>query len=98
MKNRKLVTIITESILESMLVKDIEQLGATGYTIKEARGQGTRGLRSADWDQNRNIQIEVICDEGVASAIIDHCQKEYYSNYAMVLYISEVQVLRPEKF
>lgn len=98
MKKRKLVTIITESILESMLAKDLDRLGSTGYTIMQARGCGTRGTRSGDWDQSQNIQIEVICSEEVASAIIDHCQKQYYSNYAMVLYVSDVEVLRPEKF
>lgn len=98
MDKRTLVTIIAESILESMLVDDLTRLGARGYTLIEARGSGSRGVRSADWDQNQNIQIEIICDEHVASAIVDHCQKKYYANYAMVVYMSDVRVLRPEKF
>jgi nitrogen regulatory protein PII len=98
MNTVKLVTIVTESILESRLVEDLGRLGAKGYTVIDARGSGSRGKRSADWDQNQNIELEVICNEQVASAILDHCQKEYYSNYAMVVWVCDVEVLRPEKF
>ncbi len=95
---KKLITIITESILESMLVKDLQSLGAKGYTIVEARGSGAHGTRSADWGQNQNIQIEVICGEETAKSILDHCQKNYYSNYAMVIFTTDINVLRSEKF
>jgi hypothetical protein len=94
----KLVTIITESILEQMLVNDIKNLGAKGYTILDARGSGAHGNRSADWGQNQNIQIEIICNESTANAICEHCQKNYYPNYAMVIFTSDIQVLRSDKF
>ena len=58
---RQLVTIITEAVLESELTRQLEQLGARGYTITEARGKGSRGVRDAGWDEVRNIRIEVIC-------------------------------------
>ena len=98
MEKKILVTIITESVLEPILIDDLNRLGAKGYTLIEAKGGGNHGLRDADWEQNRNIEVQVICDEHVASSIIDHCQKKYYSNYAMVVYLSDVQVLRPNKF
>jgi nitrogen regulatory protein PII len=60
---RQLVTIITEAVLESELTRQLEQLGARGYTITEARGKGSRGIRDAGWDEVRNIRIEVICEE-----------------------------------
>jgi nitrogen regulatory protein PII len=96
--NKKLVTIITESILESMLVKDLKILGAKGYTIIEARGSGAHGTRSADWGQSQNIKIEIICNDSTAHAILDHCQKNYCSNYAMVVFTTDIQVMRSEKF
>lgn len=98
MMKRKLVTITTESVLESMLVNDLERLGAGGYTLMEARGRGSSGTRNAEWDQSRNIHIEVICNESVAMAIVEHCQRQYYSDYAMVVYVTDIEVLRPEKF
>jgi hypothetical protein len=40
----------------------------------------------------------VICGEVVAESISAHLQEKYYNDYAMVIYTSEVNVLRPEKF
>lgn len=98
MQNQKLLTIITEAVLERLLVEDLERLGAKGYTIVDARGKGSRGVRSGDWEQVRNIQIEIICNNTVADTIIAHCVKTYYENYAMILYVSEVGVVRTDKF
>lgn len=95
---RKLVTIITEAALEHCLVEDLERLGAHGYTITDARGKGRRGVRDADWDTSRNIRVEVVCDAAVAAAIAAHLRKRYYDNYAMILFLNDVAVLRPEKF
>jgi hypothetical protein len=40
----------------------------------------------------------VICDTATAEAIARHLKANYYDNYAMILYFSDVGVLRPEKF
>lgn len=98
MQSKKLLTIITESILEKIIVNDITLLGARGYTLFQAKGKGDRGIRSADWDQSQNIVFDVICSDTVADAIIDHLTKQYYKNYAMVIYTSDIQVIRPDKF
>ncbi|MCW8905894.1 MAG: transcriptional regulator [Sedimenticola sp.] len=95
---RKLLTIITESALERVLVGDIEKLGAHGYTITDARGKGHRGPRTAVWDESSNIRIDVVCDDVTAMAIAEHLQVHYYPNYGMILFMSDVAVLRPEKF
>ncbi len=94
----KLVTIFTEAALESQLVKDIDSLGAPGYTITNARGKGRRGLRGASWEANSNIRVEIICAQPVAEDILAHLHKTYYDNYAMVSFSNDIQVLRPEKF
>lgn len=95
---RKLLTIITEAALESVLIKDLERLGVRGYTITDARGKGSRGMRDAAWGESSNIRIEVVCDAATAEAIAAHLQARYYENYAMILFVSDVAVLRPEKF
>lgn len=94
----KLITIITESVLEHTLVDDLERLGAHGYTITNARGKGHRGVRDAGWSADSNICVEVLCESQVADAIAEHLTKTYYKNYAMLLYLSDVKVLRPKKF
>lgn len=97
-ERRKLLTIIAEAALEQSLVKDIERLGAHGYTITDARGKGGRGIRNADWDRSGNIRLEVVCDAATAEAIAGDFRGRYYDNYAMILFIGDVDVLRPEKF
>lgn len=95
---RKLLTIVTEAVLESVLIKDIERLGAHGYTVSDARGKGHRGVRSSAWDTSSNIRVEVLCDQKTADAIAAHLQARYYADYAMILFVTDVAVLRPEKF
>lgn len=94
----RLVTIVTEAALELNLTQDIERLGAHGYTITDARGKGHRGARNAGWDASANIRIEIVCDAQVAEAIVAHLKEHYYDNYAMIQYISDVEVLRSDKF
>lgn len=95
---RKLLTIICESDLEKKLGDDVMSLGAHGYTVTEARGRGAGGERDAAWSPSANIRMEVICEAAVADSIASHLRKSYFEHYALVLYLSEVEVLRGEKF
>ena len=96
--HRKLVTIVTETALESEILKAVEKLGASGYTITDARGKGSRGIRDAGWAISSNIRIEIICSEELAEKICSFLNEHYYNNYAMVVFESEVSVLREDKF
>lgn len=95
---RKLITIIAESALESLLVRDLKRLGATGYTVADVRGEGARGKRKGDWDQNRTICLTSICQSALAHAILDHLAATYFEDYAIVAYLSDVDVHRGNKF
>lgn len=97
-EKRTLLTVFTEATIEHVLIKDMDRMGIRGYTISDARGKGSRGVRDASWDESRNIRIEVICARPQAEALLAHLQARYYSNYAMVACFSEVEVLRPGKF
>lgn len=95
---RTLLTVICEAALEKKLVADLDHLGAPGWTLSEARGRGSRGVRSAEWDTQGNIRLEIICNRQLAERIAEHLQARYYNNFAMVCYLAEVEVLRPQKF
>ena len=95
---RKLLTVVTEAGLERRLVEDLRQLGARGWTITDARGQGHRGKRALDWEYDGNIRLEVICEESLAERLASHFREHYYQDYAMILFLQDVEVLRPEKF
>ncbi|ULQ47027.1 hypothetical protein JN531_001790 [Flagellatimonas centrodinii] len=97
-ETRKLVTVICEAPLEARLIADIERLGARGYTLTEARGKGSRGVRDAGWDRNANLRLETLCDSATADAIAMHLRDHYYDHFAMIIFISDVQVLRSDKF
>jgi len=97
-ERRKLLTIVTEAPLEQTLLVDLERLGACGYTITDARGKGSRGVRNAQWVHSGTIRVEVVCDAATADSIAAHLKDRYYDNYAMILFISDVAVLRPAKF
>ncbi len=94
----KLLTIVTEGALERFLLEDLERLGARGFTITEARGKGSRGMRRGTWDENRNVRIEILCDMTTAEAITAYLDEHHYDDYAMVVFIGDVTVLRPEDF
>ncbi|MDH5271886.1 MAG: transcriptional regulator [Gammaproteobacteria bacterium] len=95
---RRMVTIVTESALERTLVAELESLGVRGFTITDARGKGSRGLRQSDWAQEGNIRVEVICDPAVADNIAERVRAKFYDHYAMILFLQDVSVLRSDKF
>ena len=95
---KKLVTIVCEANLEDELINELKNIGIKGYTISEARGEGARGVRKGDWDQNRNIRIEVVCSAEKAQVITQKLLENYYENYAVITFVSDVSVLRPDKF
>ncbi len=94
--SRKLLTIVTEAAVESLLIKEIEKLGAQGYTITPARGKGRRGARHAEWMPNSNIRMEIICDVATADALTTHLHQHYYQHYAMIVLCTDIEELRPD--
>jgi hypothetical protein len=95
---KKLLVIIGEAALEKFLVRDAKHFGALGYTIVEARGGGMHGKREADWEGDRTIRMEVICDDAIANRIAEHVLGAYAKNYSLSLTMSDVEVFRKEKF
>lgn len=95
---RTLLTVITEAAVEEPLLHDLDKLGVSGYTVTDARGRGSRGVRNAAWKETANIRIEVICNHALAESVVSYLQTHYYANYAMVSFKQDVEIFRPEKF
>jgi len=95
---RRLLTIVTEALLERELLAEFEALGVRGYTITDARGKGSRGTRQSDWAQEGNVRIEIVCEPALAERVAARLRERYYGHYAMILYLQDVSVLRPDKF
>lgn len=95
---KKLITIVTEKILENDVIDVLKKNQMKGFTVTDARGEGARGVRSAAWDQVSNIRVEIVCDEERAQTICEVLHEEFYENYAMIVFVSSVETLRDSKF
>jgi nitrogen regulatory protein PII len=98
------VVIITEKVIAKGVCEIIEACGATGYTLLEAGGKGSRNMRSTTQrasmaEDFANIQIEVIVNGAdMAEAIMDQVRAKYFKNYSGITYLEDIRILRPEKF
>jgi nitrogen regulatory protein P-II 2 len=93
----KLVTIVSERILRSQIIDHIIECGAKGYTITEASGEGSRGIRASEFE-GRNIKFEIISSSEVAEKIFQIIKTEYFENYAVIVYSQDVKVVRGKKY
>ena len=93
----KLVTIVAEPVLEEQLTTELKRLGARGYTVTETRGEGSRGIRASELP-GESIRIESVVSAEVADRLLAHVAKLYFPNYAVIAYVSTVEVVRGEKY
>lgn len=95
--NLKKVTVIAERLLRDDLIALLKKHGATGWTITAVEGEGSRGNRTSDFE-GRNDQIDTIVAPDTADAIMDDIADAYFTNWAIITYAVEVEVMRGEKY
>lgn len=93
----KLITIVTERILEDRLLRKIEELGAKGYTLTQATGKGSRGVRASEWE-GPDTRIETLVSEEVADAILENIAENYFEHYAVIVFAQDAEVVRGNKY
>jgi nitrogen regulatory protein P-II len=93
----KRVTIIGDDTVKYRILEEILAMGATGYTDCPAHGKGARGVRPRHAEP-ANAKIEVIATPEVAQRILEHIAENYFDHYAMIAFLSDVEVLRGAKF
>ncbi|WP_394729198.1 P-II family nitrogen regulator [Altererythrobacter sp. GH1-8] len=97
------VTIIAERLLQSKIVRLLEETGASGYTVVEGSGKGHHLTRTherpslvRDFDI---VRIEFVMTDGEhAREIAQQIADTFFKEYSGIIYISPVEVLRPELF
>ena len=97
LSKRKLLTIACEGALEPRLIKDLLALGAKGYTVTDAHGTGPRNQRNGDLEGG-NIRLEVVTDEVTLQKLIERLEEDYFPNYAVSVWLADVEVLRQERY
>ncbi|MDB4353806.1 hypothetical protein N9Z02_00725 [Akkermansiaceae bacterium] len=96
-KKLSLVTIVTEGILKEQFTELLLENGASGFTITRAEGQGSKGVRARDFE-GPNLRFEAIVSPAAADQILDTVEKKYFENYSVIAWVSNVEVLRGDKF
>ncbi len=97
------LVIVTEKLLLKKIAKIIDAAGATGYTVVDAGGKGSRNVRSSGQpsvsDTAANIKIEVLTDSrDMALKISDEIALNYFDDYSGIVYLCEAEVLSAHKF
>ena len=92
-----LVTIVAEPVMEELLTEEILKLGATGYTVVDIRGRGSRGMRSADVP-GHGIRIETLVSPVVAERLLSHAARAWFPHYSVVAWSTPADVVRSEKY
>ncbi len=88
---------IAESVLKERLVHDLRSVGARGYTLTDAEGEGSRQRRVGEI-LGANIRIESIVSPEVADRLLQLISNEYFDRFAVIAYLSTVSVVRGEKY
>lgn len=91
-----LVTIVAERILRDRLVEKIRACGARGFTLGEVSGEGTSRVHPHEWE-GPSVKLETLVSEEVARRIVDEMAR-YFEHHALIVYTTEVRVVRSGKF
>ena len=97
------ISIVAEKLIEDGITRILEDAGATGYSVFEGGGKGSHGPhplhRPAIVNDFAIIKIEAILGSRTAAeAIAEAVTERYFGKYSGIIYLDEVEILRPEKF
>ena len=96
--NVKLLTVTCEILAQKNVLEILKNHEITGYTAYEVDGNGTRGLRGQGFKNEKNVKVEVIMREEKLSGVIEEISRTLFANFAVVLYVSDIGVVRTENF
>jgi len=103
-KQASKLVIVTEKVLLKKIAKIIDDAGATGYTVVDAGGKGSRNVRSSGRptvsDSFSNIKFEVLTpNREMAVKISDEVAARFFDDYSGIAYLCSVmEVLHAHKF
>jgi hypothetical protein len=65
--------------------------------VVDSRGEGSRGMRASELP-GEGIRIETVVSAAVADRLLAHVATHYFPNYAVIAYVTTVEVVRGEKY
>ena len=103
-KQASKLVIVTEKLLLKKIAKIIDDVGATGYTVVDAGGKGSRNVRSSGQptvsDTYSNIKFEILTpNREMAVKISDEVAAQFFDDYSGIADLCDVmEVLHAHKF
>ena len=95
----KLVTVVGETVIMEDIAEEGVKLGATGYTLAEVSGQGSRGARTAILTGSaKTMKAEFVVPMDIAEKILTHVSHTYFEHYACIAWLVDVQVVRGQAY
>jgi len=94
----KLLTVTCEILAQKNIIEILNKHEITGYTTYEVGGNGARGIRGQGLKNEKNVKVEVIMREEKLQDVVEEISRTMFANFAIVLYVSDVSVVRTEKF
>ncbi|NJK77150.1 MAG: hypothetical protein HC786_25525 [Richelia sp. CSU_2_1] len=102
-KHANKLVIVTEKVLLKKVAQIIDEAGATGYTVVDTGGKGSRNVRStgkpSSADTDSNVKFEILTENReMAETIADKVAMKYFTDYAGIAYICGAEVLYGRSF
>ncbi|MCH9658144.1 hypothetical protein K0U27_05515 [archaeon] len=94
----KLLTVTCEILAQKNIIEILSKHDITGYTTYEVDGNGARGIRGQGLKNEKNVKVEIIMREEKLQTVVEEISRTLFANFAIVLYVSDVGVVRTEKF
>jgi nitrogen regulatory protein P-II 2 len=95
----RLVTVVGEAVIMEDIAERGIQLGASGYTISEVLGHGSRSARNVQvMGEAKTKKLEFVVPSDVAVEILTYVSHEYFEHYAIIAWLSDVHVVRGEQY
>jgi len=102
-KATKLI-VITENFMREDICAIIDACGGSGYTLVPAGGKGLHHVHDTPDKATvvpdfSNVKIEVVCaDRAKAEHMAEQILSQCFKNYSGIMYLEDVEILRPEHF
>ena len=88
-----LVTIICEMVLQDRLIKLMQALNVSGYTIMTAQGAGSHGKRMGDVaGYNTNIEVKTVVTPEVSDLLLEEL-KDLAQDRALIAFRQDIEGL-----
>lgn len=87
----------TNSAPEKNLVVIVRASVGRTYTVSAAHGEGPRNQRAGDISGG-NIRIESVLSEAVLDEVLAKVAADYFPHYALSAWVTDVEVLRNDRY